>query len=563
MRPENGEASDATKATRYLCAGVYLDREFREMIIRRVYNDSKHMVAPSYGFDLVPVVIHAWRAWWLETLKWLLLLAILFVAFIRAPAAAIAAVALFGLLWLAALAVKSAMIAIPLKAKERRDRFLRRTRWHSEIADLATHLRTIRLAGIGGGYLIISVIALSVFARIPLPQLLQETATIATLVAFVACGCSAAQRVALHHTFKRPLPWSGGARYQTINHQQHHPYVIYKRPTKEDEKPKDFRDILELDDAHKPFVGAGRLIHRWNPPLHIHLLRRGPGSMKDRELHPSEIKAHELVTYLKKEMHRLDGQDDATSLPNFSTTDRIYIAEADVGGDREWLKEYPSEQQITDIIERPFDRFHHFLEIQTSVQGELVTTVFLRTTVKGRALSLDFAACALTRTPDKYHLLDEYGEDGTAAILRTAIRALIDLPTDIIQSWRLVHVPAILIGVLRAHRVRVMDPKRGVKIGAKLSVREEKRMPWESAQLDRTLISDHVKLIEDRLLKAATEFLRKKDVDVSEFEERATNIINTGIMNFGESMNVNNSAIGSNAIKMDLPESFINPGGHA
>lgn len=564
MRPEHDTTPVDTKATRYLCAGVYLDREFREMIIRRVYNDSKHMVAPSYGFDLVPVVIHAWRAWRLETLKWALLLAILLGALIRMPAAAIAAAAFFGLLWLAVLAAKSAMVAIPLKAKERTDQFLRRPRWHSEITDLAMHLRTLKLTGVSGVLLVLGVVAISAFAHIPLPELLKDAGIIATLIACAACGYSAAQRAALHHTFKRSLPWSNSARYQTINHQQHHPYVIYRRPKKKKSEEQDnLRELLELDDAHKPFVGAGRLIHRWNPPLHIHLLKKGEGSMEERERLESEIKAHELVKYLKKEMHRLDGEDDATSLPNFRTSDRIYIAEADIGGDREWLKEDPTEEQITDIIERPFDRFHHFLEIQTSVHGELVTTVFLRTTVKGRALSLDFAACALTRTPDDYHLLDEYGEDGTMAILRAAVRALVNLPTDILQAWRLIHVPAILIGALRAQRVRVIDPKRGVKIGPKLSVREEKRMPWESAQLDRTLISDHVKLIEDRLLKAATEFLKEKGVDISEFEERATSIINTGIINFGESMNISNSAIGTNAIKLDLPESFVSSGGNA
>src|SRR5437868_9911874 len=56
-------------ATRHLCAGVHLDPSFRDLVLRGVHNDSARMVAPSYGFDLVPVVEHAWLSWRLEILQ--------------------------------------------------------------------------------------------------------------------------------------------------------------------------------------------------------------------------------------------------------------------------------------------------------------------------------------------------------------------------------------------------------------------------------------------------------------------------------------------------------------
>ncbi|MGH3824504.1 MAG: hypothetical protein ACRDRA_16970, partial [Pseudonocardiaceae bacterium] len=62
---EQYQDSDSS-ATRHLCAGVYLDRSFRDLIIRKIHNDSRRRVAPSYGFDLVPVVRHAWRSWSLD-----------------------------------------------------------------------------------------------------------------------------------------------------------------------------------------------------------------------------------------------------------------------------------------------------------------------------------------------------------------------------------------------------------------------------------------------------------------------------------------------------------------
>jgi hypothetical protein len=475
----------------------------------------------------------------------------------RAPAATAVVMALLGLCWSGAAAVRSAMVVIPLKAKERMDRFLRRARWHSESDDLAEHLRSLKLACIGSGALVVAVPVVSSVTHLPFARLLQEVAMMGVSVVLVACGCGAAQRGALHRAAKGRPPSPTGRRYHAIGKQQHHPFVIYRRPSKEEEaRSDDFRDALLFEDSVKPFVGAGRLIHRWNPPLTIHLLKEDGDSIKNREIDPLP-RAHDLVAYLKDEMRRLDGEDDATSLPGFRMKDRIYVAEADVDPERRWLLDEPEENEVNEIINRPFDRFHHFLEICASESGELVTTVFLRTTVKGRALSLDFAACALTRTPDEYHLLDYYGEDGFGAVLRAALRSLAELPADTVRSWRLIHLPVLVLGAIRARRDRLPFPKRGVKIGPELSLREEKSVSWESAQLDRTLISDHVKLIEDRLLKAATEFLRGKGVDVSEFEERVTSIINTGIMNFGETMNVNGSAVGPNAhVKLDLPESF-------
>jgi hypothetical protein len=59
--------NSSSLATRHLCAGVYFDRSFRDLVIRQIHNDSRRQVAPSYGFDLVPVVRHAWRSWFLDT----------------------------------------------------------------------------------------------------------------------------------------------------------------------------------------------------------------------------------------------------------------------------------------------------------------------------------------------------------------------------------------------------------------------------------------------------------------------------------------------------------------
>ncbi len=88
---------DPYVATRRICAGAYLDREFRRRILRDIYADRVRRVCPSYGFDLIPVIRHAWRAWSLDALRHALLAALLVAAFVLSPASAVTVVGALGL----------------------------------------------------------------------------------------------------------------------------------------------------------------------------------------------------------------------------------------------------------------------------------------------------------------------------------------------------------------------------------------------------------------------------------------------------------------------------------
>lgn len=49
----------ASKATRLLCAGVYLDGQFADAVVTELVTNRHRTVAPSYGYDAIPVVAHA------------------------------------------------------------------------------------------------------------------------------------------------------------------------------------------------------------------------------------------------------------------------------------------------------------------------------------------------------------------------------------------------------------------------------------------------------------------------------------------------------------------------
>ena len=58
--PPKGDAT--SKATRLLCAGTYLDPVYRKSVIRELLTNRFRVVAPSYGYDAVPVLAHALAA---------------------------------------------------------------------------------------------------------------------------------------------------------------------------------------------------------------------------------------------------------------------------------------------------------------------------------------------------------------------------------------------------------------------------------------------------------------------------------------------------------------------
>ncbi|WP_233478168.1 hypothetical protein [Streptomyces mobaraensis] len=56
-----------------------------------------------------------------------------------------------------------------------------------------------------------------------------------------------------------------------------------------------------------------------------------------------------------------------------------------------------------------------------------------------------------------------------------------------------------------------------------------------------------MKTIEERLLRAAGDFLSARGVDTSAFDDRALKIINSGIFNFGDNNTFSSNAIGETA----------------
>ena len=399
-------------ATRRLCAGAYVEPQFRDMVVRKVHNDASRRVAPSYGFDLVAVVQHAWRAWALEAGQQAGLVAVIAVAVILSRAAALIAACVAGVWWLAARALPVIPELLTLRARSAAARALHRPALFGDASRLRELTRLLLLSAAGCVLLAVTAVGAGAAAHRPPLAVAANAAAFVALVAAVCAVTGAVRQMALNRLHRAGLlrrPWVT-RRIAMLEEQQDCEYVVYRRSPPEEPPGKADPDWLYQP---VPFTGAGKLVHRWLPPLGIQLLRPGQGRMEEREHAAAPFQAHELVEHLKTAMEPIGVAADPLRMRGFQACDRLYIAEEDVAADRDFLQGPRKADEIDRIIDDPHATAQHFIEMRVSASGEVVTTVFVRVTVRGRALSIDFTTCALTRTPDRYGKLDEFRENGT------------------------------------------------------------------------------------------------------------------------------------------------------
>jgi hypothetical protein len=552
-RTEPGQHSELS-ATRHLCAGVYLDRDFRDLVIRKVHNDSRRPVAPSYGFDLVPVVRHAWRAWVLEVVLLTSVLAVLVVAMMLHHTLAVLTVLCGCAMYLALLdATKNLYAFLQLRARSTAEQWSNRRERKRPGRDSEQRNKRKRRFKTSFACCVLLGLTPVLAARI-LDTSLHAALPVAAgyagalLVCGVAVGVLRQLQLNANQRARSLRPDTLSRRQKAIDEQQDPTCVVYRRPaSKKDADPFDL--LTEQEKSPSPFVGSGQLVHRWLPPMTVQLLRPDVANLLDmarREHATPPFQAHELVDHLRFALRQLTTDSGSENLPGLRVRDRLYVAEADVTADRKLLN--ANDFVIRRIIDNPLALAHHFLETSVPIAGgELVTTVLIRVSLKGRCLSLDVATCALTRTPGHYQVTDQYGENGIGAVVRAAFRALFTLPRDVLMIWRLVAVPVLAARAWWATKDRTHKPRRGVPVSPRVSIREKVADEWKNTQLDRTTIYDHMKIVEQRVLKATLDFLKAHDVDTSEFEQQATNIINSGVLNMGGTMVGDNTAVANSA----------------
>jgi hypothetical protein len=205
---------------------------------------------------------------------------------------------------------------------------------------------------------------------------------------------------------------------------------------------------------------------------------------------------------------------------------------------------------IANAIANPSDVARHYLACRVESRGvsTVVTSVFVHVSLQGRTLYLEFSTYALLPTRSEYHIIDEPGGTGTAALGRAVVRGLCSLPEELMAARRVTHAPAQLWAALRPGKDRTVKARARVDIGASLNAREAAAAPADESYFQYQDILQHSKIIERRLIATVGDYLKDLHVDTSEFWERARAILNTGVVNMGSgTVNITGSAVGDQA----------------
>ncbi|MFJ3799909.1 hypothetical protein ACIPSJ_26945 [Streptomyces sp. NPDC090088] len=552
--PAQETTPQPTAATRHLCAGVYVDERFRDLVIDEVCTAPHRRVAPSYGFDIVPVMQHAWRAAALRALPRTAVLAAVAGPLLTGsvPAAVLIAGG-FALLLLLRLAVglrgvDSQSVASGRSRRRTPDplrahRFLLRFLLPRVTTPTARVVKRVITAAL---WLALAILAIGLLY----PGQALAALLLAAVLTLVYLAVGATRQLILNRILRTPAlrPARLSGRQRAADRQQHHMCAVYRRSRHSDDEDDDLT-MFTLFGDESPFIGAGELVYQWNPPMSIQLLRADSDEapLHEREHALPPFKAHELVEYLREAVLPLNADTHDVRLPA-EIRDRVYVAETDVAVDRSLLPHHFTRSELRSIINTPESKQHHFLEIITPADGsEFVATVMLHVSLQGRTLSLSTAACVLAHTPRSFQRGEEFGHHGAAAVLWAAFNELRALPTDIQHSWRLLRYLYTLAKAAVLPRDLTTTPIRNILIGSRVSIREESSQRWTKVQLEKSDILGRLKTIEQRLLSAASDFLQARDVDTSGFNDRALKIINSGIFNFGDNNSFTNNAVGDAA----------------
>lgn len=521
-------------ATRRMCAGVYLNRHFRDLVIR-VHNDCRHRVAPSYGFDLVPVLEHARRAWVLATVHQVGTLTVLVSGLLTDLTATVLAGCAIAAMLLLANVPRTAWKALYLKGNTVRQRCLGQKVTKDEAQELKEHTRRF-LLNIGGcAVLSVAVVCTARLTKTPLLFALQEGIILFLLAAALAVAAGVGRQLAVNrlHLAAALRPERLCRRSRVVDTQQSSTLVVYSHNHSTEGTPS-------------PFVGSG-FVHRW-PQWSIQLVRDEAKKADFISGDEPRFDTAELMRFLRKKAAELSRAHEGPGLPGLHVRDRLFVAQENMLAAEHLLAAEPTSDEMDEITNDPTSQVQHYLEISVSRAGEVVTTVFLGLALRARTLNVDIALGMLTSLPYEFLSVDAHRENGVVAVARSALRALRDLPREAGDAWRLGTVPWLVARALYARQDRAVIPRRRRGIGPRFSLRQvvelaDRRRP---VQFDFREIEENKDVILNTILDSILDFLKSKGMDVSALKWQVTNIINANVFST-RGVTINNSAVGQNA----------------
>jgi len=522
---------DSTAATRHLCAAAYLHDEFREISLRHVYYQPRRVVAPSYGFDLVPVLAHCLKA--------------RNGAIARDAAIVVTFLVTACVSWMAILSVLSTMIYLQVVVASYR---LFRDTFH-RLRGVATENQASlvpRAIMLALGW----VFALSFGWFGTALMVAQSTG------AFVGGGLEGGVDQAVGDAmlvlvgsllltlliFAYPVGFSLWRQNELTHLAPGSRITVPARSARLDEIAQQQRGNTVVYSGFQPFVGSGAIVGRWG--LALRLLRPQPSTAevlngaggarsavteRQREFPEPPFEAQDLIEFVSRDLSVLLPERAAEEqIAGLTVEGRVHLAGTEVSR----LSTYSDPALMAGVIRHPTTPARHYLACQIfSWGGELITTVYVHIAVQGRSLYLELSTTALPPCLSEYRIVDSVEGTGAFAWLRAVRTGLVDTPATI---WRApLSLTRALINLIAGSGGGVGTANRlakGYDYGARLSVREIASESFRNL-VQISDVEKYQRLIERRVIASVLDFLDERGIDTTEYRRRAVPGIQVGTLN--------------------------------
>lgn len=526
-----------SEATRLLCAGTYLDPEFRRGVLRELVEHRERAVAPSLGVDVVTVLGHALRSRRRETVTALGVLAV-WAAFILFSTVLSDSVPYADLTvaedvvpdvglrvvgddvpdmtlptfanavpdaaaWASAYALPSLLLWAAAVAGGRAGFDV----YGAGPRTAAGRLRPRRVR-LGRALRLLGYVYMAVYWFAAVSMLPEGAWTAVVFPLLLVCPVWA-HRTRIEKTvrdelsanaFPSAVPPGLPAAYHgiaaAIAHEQYSRLTIY--------------------DFDRPFVGYGVPYEPWS--LAVELKRR-PGGSGGETL--TSRRVIELI------LPRLAALRDATAagsrdrLKDLEVAHLVYLPPPPRGGDVR-RDDATVDQHVRGAVDEGGEARRYFLRIRVGAWSEqVVVTILVRVHTQGGMLVLEVVPHVLSPVRPEFREVDRLALRGSG--VRTLARSVLTAPSSSIAA--VVSMGGTLASVFRTW---LADLTRRPAEGPATSVRELAVSP-KASLFQEMDVSRYVKTVRDRIASGVTEALRESGHETGEFEQYVVNVNEGGV----------------------------------
>jgi hypothetical protein len=526
--------TDQSNATRYLCVGAQVDGAFGDRVIREVLEQHHRAVAPTFGLDLIPVVIHALNGRSRRKRRDLLLILLGALDLLIAPVITI----VMALSWL--------WIRFVYRLTRQQRPF-----WHQRYALYLATVASVMIVPV----LALTALLLSVVVGLlgpyvaSMPVIVVWPARLGFWLPSPLAGCLVVLSLGVAWSV---LCWHRlSTRRVLLDTLRPDAFRLGHLPLVPDYHPRIHDRFVRLQQDQRssnvtvyssfsPFLGAGDERQTWGFTVDLSQgAQRSDGEVGE----PRPFGLTKLHRHVRRRLQALSDPalPPEQRISNLVIEDRLFVHGDAVQDDDRFLPRPDAPpvarvppRVIHEMLNKPTGATRHFKCIRVdSWRREVGFSEFLHFAMQGRTLYVEQTVCRLLPIKRTYHLIDDLtrrllpGE--VPALLWETLKelpaSLLRAPVELIHHWRSKHREQQQDRVLR----RILDEGLAVDYGARVSVRELGQATGWKNYFQELDWYRQLQIVQSHVLEAILDFLEEHDVDTSEFRQRQSAILNSGV----------------------------------